>query len=113
MELILGAESNTKIIIRSLLAVGNLFEKASPGLLSCTEKRTFWTSWVDGTFRIGIGYAYSPDVLLEYKVPGFKLSVSIECLILSWQQNYQVTGHGETLRCLLVQTMQTQGALGN
>ena len=83
MELILGAESNSKIIIRNLLALGNLFEVTSPGLLSCTEKRTFWTSWVDGTFRVGIGYAYSPDILLEYKVSGVELSPRMPCSIVA------------------------------
>lgn len=64
-EIIIGAEENTKVVIRELYNDGNLAETESTFILSCTEQRAFWLSWHNGTARIGFGLVYSVNVILE------------------------------------------------
>ena len=65
----MGAENNTKTVVR--YRNNSLGEVATPSLLSCTEVRNFWISWHNATLRVGRGYIYSLDFLLEASVSGF------------------------------------------
>ena len=74
LEVVLGAANNTLTLVRYLNRTDSLFEVPTPGILSCTEARHFWVSWHNATLRVGLGYIYSLEVLLE--VP-----VSVELLV--------------------------------
>ena len=71
LEVVLGAENNTKTLFR--YRNNSLGEVATPSLLSCTEVRNFWISWHNATLRVGRGYIYSLDFLLETSVRGLDL----------------------------------------
>lgn len=67
-EIVIGAEENTKVVIREVYGQGNLAEVDASFVLSCTEMKVFWISWHNGTARIGSGAVYSANLILEKQV---------------------------------------------
>ena len=38
---------------------------STPDVLNCYEVRSFWVSWVDGYVRVGTGYIYRLNTILQ------------------------------------------------
>jgi len=73
IELIIGWTQNTRTVARYLFSNEIINVTDSLNVLNCLEFRSFWISWHNGMLRVGSGYTYSRDVLIEAKVLSFIL----------------------------------------
>lgn len=70
-EIVVGAESNSKTILHTKAAGGDLiaFQVNTPDILSSTELRQFWVKWSNGTIRFGKGGVVGLNELMNYVDP--------------------------------------------
>ena len=55
-EIDIGAEDNTKTVLRVRSVIGEItVEQGTADILSATELRPFWISWMNGTVKFGRG----------------------------------------------------------
>jgi len=69
-EIIVGALGNTKTLLHCKSSAGDIeFEIDTQNILSATELRSFWLSWVNGTIQFGTGDVVGQNRLLNFKDP--------------------------------------------
>ena len=69
-EVIIGALSNSKTVLFCKSSAGDIeFEIDTPNILSSSELRSFWLSWINGTIQFGTGDVVGQSRLLNFKDP--------------------------------------------
>ncbi|CAD5116870.1 DgyrCDS5711 [Dimorphilus gyrociliatus] len=64
-EIRLGLRNDESFIVGRQWA-GRLATARTPGILSCTQERTFWVSWINGNIAIGQGLELGRGVILSF-----------------------------------------------
>ena len=62
-EIVLGAQQNTKTIIRPLVGSGSTVEADTVEVLSCTEKRSFWIQMIQNRLTVGSGQLHEIQLI--------------------------------------------------
>ena len=101
-EVVIGAEENTKCIVRSLEGEPIHAEKGTVGILNCDSKREFWIQYAYEYVYLGQGSIFD-GLLLEVYIPFLlveALSISTKGVRGIWTLNQQ---SGELkLFCVLI-----------
>ena len=71
IELVIGWSENTRTVIRQLFTLEIINITDTLNVLKCNEFRSFWISWHDGMLRVGSGYTYANDLIIEAKASLF------------------------------------------
>ena len=66
-EVVLGGWENTKCAIRSSIQGESEVEVQEEGVVSCTQSRSFWISWVDGAIKAGRGANVGERTILYWQ----------------------------------------------
>ncbi|CAH1794507.1 unnamed protein product [Owenia fusiformis] len=66
-EIVLGGWSNTRSVIRDGKQGTEKVTVDTPNLLNCTVFLPFWVTWQNGIIRVGKGFSYGRNLLMEWQ----------------------------------------------
>ena len=95
-EIVLGAYRNMESLIRNATQGNPWVIHSTPGIVNCTELRTFWVGWDSGLIRVGRGGEIGMDQFMHwqdpnpYTVHGLGICSGFEA-VATWQFSY-ITG---------------------
>ncbi|XP_064608502.1 uncharacterized protein LOC135472764 isoform X2 [Liolophura sinensis] len=81
-EIVIGAEGNTKSMIREGSMGLVRTEALTYNVLHSNEFRFFWVSWAGGNIEVGRGAKYGQGRFLHWRVPEYK-RFNVNCLAVS------------------------------